>query len=681
MKQILKLLLLFALFACTLENSSDVNRFYPVNKPPLKQTALVKLPLGAVKPAGWLRDQLIVQSRGLTGHLDEFWPDIKSSAWKGGDGEAWERGPYYLDGLIPLAYLLNDEKLINKAEVFIRWIVKSSRENVWFGPDKNNDRWPLVVAAKGLMQYYEATGNKDVLNVLTKYFHYLASSPPDWPDSTWRGVRAMENAVTGYWLYRRTGDKEILKAIAKIQKNSYDWAKYYYDFPWDSTAVAQNKIPLNWKADGLTAHGPNNAMAIKYPGLWYQQSGNDYYKKAVYEGIRKYDLNHGQVGGRFSCDEHLHGCNPVQGTELCAVVEYMFSMENLLEIMGSPAFADRLEMLAYNALPGTITPDFWAHQYDQQANQVLVTLDERNWSTNGPESNLYGLMPNYPCCLANMHQGWPKFVQSMWMATHDNGLAAIALGPSSVTAKVGDGTTVTIKEETEYPFDGNIQFRIETKKALTFPLYLRIPGWAQNVQVAVAGKILQAKTGQFIKLEREWHSGDLVEILIPMKLRTEKRYRGALSILRGPLYFSLRIGKKYNKIKIKSRNTYSIDYMGSVDWEIRPTTAWNYGLVIDPAEAGENIRVRRNPLTKLPFADMGEMVYDEQKNKYVSWPYEAPVVLDVPAKRIANWKLVKNSAGPVPQSPSQISSETETVQLTPYGSARLRISEFPVIQK
>jgi DUF1680 family protein len=103
----------------------------------------------------------------------------------------------------------------------------------------------------------------------------------------------------------------------------------------------------------------------------------------------------------------------------------MFSLEELYAIFGDNRLADRLELLTYNALPATTSPDMWAHQYDQQSNQVLVSGVKRDWSTNGDYSNMYGLMPNFACCLANMHQGWPKFVESMWMATNDNGLALV----------------------------------------------------------------------------------------------------------------------------------------------------------------------------------------------------------------------------------------------------------------
>src|SRR5690242_8586161 len=77
----------------------------------LRPQALAPLPLGQIRPAGWLRQQLRIQADGLSGHLDEFWPDIANSRWIGGDAEGWERGPYWLDGIVPLAYLLDDERL------------------------------------------------------------------------------------------------------------------------------------------------------------------------------------------------------------------------------------------------------------------------------------------------------------------------------------------------------------------------------------------------------------------------------------------------------------------------------------------------------------------------------------------------------------------------------------------
>src|SRR4029079_1310385 len=112
----------------------------------------------------------------------------------------------------------------------------------------------------------------------------------------------------------------------------------------------------------------NNAMAIKASGVWSRQSGAAADPAASLRAIVVLDQYHGQATGVFTGDEHLAGLSPSQGTELCAVVEYLFSLEHLIAILGEPALGDRLERIAYNALPATFSPDMWSHQYDQQAN-------------------------------------------------------------------------------------------------------------------------------------------------------------------------------------------------------------------------------------------------------------------------------------------------------------------------
>jgi hypothetical protein len=655
---------------------NDVNVNYKGNPAPLLKNAYIKLPLGAVKPVGWLKSQLEDQAAGLTGNIDNFWPDLVNSSWRGGDGEAWERGPYYLDGLVPLAYILNNDTLINKVRRWIEPIIASSSDSGWYGPAKNRDRWPLAVANKVLMQYYEGSGDKRALNVLMKYFRYLHDSPPDWPDKDWRGVRAMENAVTGYWLYRQTGEPWILETIKSIENNSSDWTSYYEKFPWDSAAVADKKVPLNWGPDGLTAHVVNNAMAIKYPGLWYQQSKDERYKKAVFAGIEKYDLNHGQAGGRFSGDEHLSGKSPDRGSELCSVVEYMFSLEELYEILGDNRLADRLELLTFNALPGTTTPDMWAHQYDQQSNQVLVSAAKRDWTTNGDYSNIYGLMPDFACCLANMHQGWPKYVESMWMATNDNGLALVTYGPSVVKAKVANGRDVTISEETDYPFNGSVKLTLNMEKATRFPLDIRVPGWADSVIIRYKKNSVVVKGDSEYKIRARWKNGDQIFIEIPMNIRLEQRYNKSLSILRGPLYFSLRIDKEYKSVKINYDN---FGYKGSIDWQITPKSPWNYGLLIDKGNIMRGLKVTENPIGKYPFSDKGDMVWSADSGKYVMITRDAPIVITARGIRIPEWTMKDNSADVPPLSPVKPEGDPEIIKLVPYGCAKLRITEFPVM--
>lgn len=648
--------LILAGAACFAE---EANQHYPTNRAPLRPTKFAALPLGAVKPEGWLKDQLLIQANGLTGHLDEFWPSLSQSAWKGGEGDAWERGPYYLDGLVPLAYLLDDPRLIAKTKPWIEAMLASAQPDGWFGPTKNKDRWPLAVALKVLTQYHEATGDPRALELVKRYFAYLRKAPPDWPDKDWRGVRAMENAVTAYWLFRRTGDPEVLAVAESIQKNCRNWSDYFLNFPWTTEALKTGKIPFHWKDVGMTAHVVNVAMALKYPGVWYQQSGSQRDYEAVYKAWANLDAHHGQAGGRFSGDEHLSGKRPTQGTELCAIVESMFSLEKLIEILGDPALADRLELLAYNGNPGACTPDYWAHQYDQQANQVLCSVAKRAWSSNSDTANLYGLEPNFGCCTANMHQGWPKLVAHLWMATHDQGLAAVAYGPSKVKAKVADGTEVTIEEVTDYPFDETIRFKVNAPRSVAFPLHLRVPAWAQGATIAVGGEKREGKPGEFAVVNRTWKPGDELALTLPMKVRLETRHNNAVAIYRGPLVYSLKIGERFEELK-RHHPTLPV-----IDWAVHPTTPWNYGLVIDRENPEKSIQVaRRDRPGKEPFA---------QK--------DAPVVLKVQGRAILEWKLVDNSVGETPTSPAVSQEPLTTLELIPYGCTRLRITEFPVVKE
>ena len=200
------------------------------------------------------------------------------------------------------------------------------------------------------------------------------------------------------------------------------------------------------------------------------------------------DRYHGLPTGMFTGDECLSGRNPVQGTELCAVVETLYSLEHLLALTGDAAYGDRLERIAFNALPATFAPDMWSHQYDQQVNQVQCTINpDHMWSTNGPESNIFGLEPNYGCCTANMHQGWPKFAAHLWMRTPDHGLAAVAYAPSEVQFN-SQGVPVRVRLDTDYPFRDTLELTVTVDRPVRFPLLLRIPAWTREPRISVADR-------------------------------------------------------------------------------------------------------------------------------------------------------------------------------------------------
>jgi hypothetical protein len=614
---------------------------------PLTPTAFLALPLGAVKPADWLETQLELQADGLTGHLGEVWPDVgPNSAWLGGTGEDWERGPYYCDGLIPLSHLVERPALRDLAARWVDWSLGSQRPDGSFGPATNADWWPRMVMLKALTQHAEATGDPRVVPFLERYFANQLATLGDRPLTSWAEARGAENVLSILWLYRRNGDPSLIALLDLVIAQSLDWGKFFTEFP------VREKYTSGF---GHLTHVVNVAMGVKEAALRYLRAGAARHRDAVYAALANLDRYHGQATDMFSGDEWLAGRDPSQGVELCAVVEFMFSLEQLLAIFGDPAFADRLERVAYNNLPATITSDLRAHQYDQQWNQILCSVAPRSWTENGPASNIFGLEPNFGCCTANLHQGWPKLVASLWMATADGGLVAAAYGPCEVTIEV-DGIQVAIDEETQYPFGDVIQFRVRTTAPVTFPLLLRVPGWSTTATAQVNG---QPQNGfdrpGFAVIRRQWRNGNVIVLTLTNGIQVLDRPSGGISIQRGALTFALQIGEDWRKLANPDRHSEPFD-----DWEVYPTTAWNYALVVD----------RENPERSLPLASgvVGARTFDAAT---------PPLRLSAKGQRVPIWGLVNDSAGPVPASPVEVNTPIEDVTLVPYGCARLRITEFP----
>jgi hypothetical protein len=619
----------------------------PANlKPTLASTAFHELPLGAVKPKGWLLEQLRLQANGQTGHLEEIWPDVgPTSAWLGGTGEDWERGPYYLDGLVPLAHLLQDKRLLEKQQPWIEAILKSQRDNGDFGPTTNDDWWPRMVALKVLTQHADATGDERVIPFMTRYFRYQLAELPARPLYEWGQVRGGDNVLSVYWLFERTGETWLLELAKLLIAQTADWGEY----------LTKHLITEPAKSFDHMTHCVNVAMGLKLLALRYLLEHDQGRLETTHKALENLDRLHGLVHGIFSGDEWLAGTEPHHGVETCEVVEYMFSLEHMLRIFGEGAFGDRLERVAYNALPACCKADMTAHQYHHQANQVLVSVATRDWTMSSDDANTFGLEPHFGCCTANMHQGWPKLVRSMWMKTSDEGLAALVYGPCEVQTHL-NGQLVRLEVETTYPFEETITINVHTEKDSTFPLELRIPGWCKEPVLNVNGEqvnVVANKRG-FVRLERTWQTGDTVSLTLPMILQAIPRTKGAMGLALGPLVLAVAVPEIWERIE------------GSPsfgDWEVRPRNSWNYGLQLDPNSPATQCKIERRELGALP------------------WAHESsPVQVWAKGARLKQWGLELASAGPVPESPVQTGLPMGPVLLVPFGCARLRVAEFPLVE-
>ncbi len=683
--QIIFLIVLSILYACSekknTETFSEEIPYYGEFK---------QVPVKEIKPNGWLRRYLLNQRNGLTGHLEEAGYPFNAAGWgkKVADSSSWwpyEQTGYWIDGMITAGYLLNDSLLLGKAKDKIYPVLKETGSDHFIGPNylkkrKNKHRWVHTVYFRALMREYVASGDQMILQKMKNFYLYQ-------DEKNFYEIRDQLNIENILWIYQQTGDTTLYKLAAGI----YD--KINYQGLLDRPVTASSFLKL----EPVYEHGVTYNEAAKLGAILYLNNGDKKYldpSVAAYDKIDKYYM---MVDGVNVSSEHLRTPpHSLQTHETCDIADFSWSLGYLLMATGDATYADKIEKAIFNAAPGSVTSDFKALQYLSGPNQVILdSTSNHNKFFKGNTAMMFGPNQFTECCPGNVNRIMPNYVSRLWMKNKDKGIAAVMYGPSEWNGII-HGVNVDIKQDTRYPFSDDITFEFSPETAVDFSFTFRIPAWCKEAEVKINGEISETvyEPGKYYSINRNFETGDRITLILPQKARLSNWPNGGVALERGPLVYSLKINENWQALEPDKNNPRSTSSFPA--YHLYPKSDWNYALALKENNLESQIKV----------------IYHKWNND--PWNTDtAPISIKVPAKKINQWKIInkdtvfyamntpiqengktiwreksdfqkKGQFSFTPALPSadfiqqNVNEQLEEIILIPYGSAKLRMTIFPI---
>jgi hypothetical protein len=631
--------------------------------------AFLPLPPGAVEPSGWLRDWALEARDGITGHLDERHATF-ADGWKGSpikapgataDGTGWplEQSAYWLDGALRLGFVLHDEDLIRKIRARLDPVVEGVNHAdsgasfiYWkkgFKP-AGFDSWAHSQMGRALLALYQGTGERRVLDAMVKVY-------ADYPTNM-GALRLDGDAVSGlcnldpmFEVYSLSGDKRVLeRALAALSQPSV---------VRDIQDMAENRL-----APGHMVIFYEN---IRLPAVAYLWTGNPLHLQATLNAFRWLDDHDMLPYGVASGEEFASGVGALRKTETCDVTAMLLAASWMYRIQGQADWGDRMERAFFNAGAAPVARDFQTMSYYQSPNRLRSdSLPREQPVCPGPGGIRFGELgcSNVLCCVGALNRIIPNYIIHMWMATPDNGLAATLYGPSTVNALVGPRVPVRVTARTDYPFAEVIHLRVEPEKAVSFPLYLRIPGWCKTPKLKINGSPFKPVIDSrgFAKIERTWKRGGTVELTLAMEPTLARGYETEFPAA-NRAYFGFEPDSLFQKRRLPYESVlygpllFALPIPDADPNTPVPDARWQFALDNRADKNGQDIKVRRKAMPA----------------KW-NWLLAAPVTLEAPARSFA-WQPTDLQA--LPGAPVS-GGQSETITLVPYGCTKFRVSMFPV---
>ena len=616
------------------------------------KSVLQDIGIEGMKAEGWMKEVLTTQRNGLTGHIQvagapfdkEGWGDAtqkKMDRW-----EDFEQTGYWADGALRCGYLIDDPELTQRVKEWIDFQIDHPKEDGFIGPELHN-LWPHVVFFRVIMAEYSRNPSPKIIKALSNHYKNAARSQtliktggPEWDFNE----RTMLHIEMLCWLYQQTNDAFFIEKA----ENTYK-AFCSRKSPFTMQAFLSDEVPI--------VHSVSSFETLKIPVILYINTGKKEYLDAAIHGIQKVYKYHGLADGIPSGNEAHDGNMPNEVHETCCVSDAQWALGYFLQATGDVQWADLMEKICFNAAFSVVWKDFKSLQYYSSPNQVIAKNNSSFCMYVGGQDRMaYRIAHGPACCNGNMNRMIPLFCSRQWMKKGDNGIVAAMYAPSSFTTKLkGSKNEITIQEETNYPFEETIRFRMKMKRSTPFSFWLRIPQWCKGASITVNGQAadIVCKAGTFVEVQRKFSDGDIIELKLPMKAKSVSMPYDGVAFERGPLVLSLNV--KAQEEITETRELDGIKFQSRI---LTPLSEWNYA----PVDT-ENIEVVNS-------------------NDYSNiWnPEMTPVRLKVKAVTVTNWQLYRDNF--TPYMPSVIrKGEEKVIELVPVGTTVLRMTVFPDIRR
>jgi DUF1680 family protein len=402
--------------------------------------------------------------------------------------------------------------------------------------------------------HFRATGKTTLLQVAMKAAKYLTYICENNPDELARITICPSHYMGLMDLYRVTNDQHYVNLaqrlidIRSLTDSGTDHNQDRIPFREQTTAVG-HAVRGNYLyagvADIYLETGDNTLLAplqsiwndVVFRKMYVTGSTGALYDGASPDGSKKHNaiqLVHQAYGRSYQLP------NITAYNETCATIGFGLWNWRMLQITGQAKYADMLELALYNGILSGVSLDGKHFFYTNPLRAVNDLPFELRWS--GERQTYFSSF----CCPPNVVRIISQVNQYAYSIS-DEGIWVNLFGSNELDTCLPDGSRIVLKQQTKYPWDGNVSLEINSVDKTDFAIMVRVPGWTSDANIRVNNNPLEtkAKPGSYFTIKRNWSQGDRIEIIFPMDVKLLEAHpfveelRNQVAVKRGPIVYCL----------------------------------------------------------------------------------------------------------------------------------------------